>query len=249
MTCLLIDDEADCLELLALLIRKHCPEIRMIGQYNNPKDGIAAIRAARPDLVLLDVEMPAINGFGVLEACKGIPFQVIFTTAYNEYAVRAFKYSAIGYLLKPVSTEDLREAVQRAHQVLTIRELAEQRDILFDFIHPVKPAREKIALPTSEGIVFISLSDIVYCKANGNYTYMFRRQQEKPMLFVKPIKEIEEMLSGDTFYRSHHSYLVNLKQVEQYVRKDGGELKMSNGALVPVARLRRDELLELLHNI
>ncbi len=246
MTCMLIDDETDCLELLALLIHKCCPDIQIIGQYNHPRAGIAAIQSMRPDLVFLDVEMPEINGFGVLEACRSLPFQLIFATAFNEYAVRAFQYSAIGYLLKPVNQEELQEAVQRAQQMLSIHQHAQQRDILFDFLHPLQPIREKIALPTANGLVFLPVSDIIYCAATGNYTNISRRGHENPLLFTKPLKDVAEMLPDNMFYRVHHSYLINLKQVEQYIRGEGGEVKMSNGKLIPVARPKKQELLDLL---
>lgn len=249
MTCLLIDDESDGLDLLALLIQKYCPELQIIGQYDQPEAGIAAIRALRPELVFLDVAMPDINGFEVLEACRDIPFHLIFTTAFNEYAVRAFKYSAIGYLLKPVDQEELQEAVQRAQQLLTIRQHAQQRDILFDVLQPAKPVREKIALSTADGLLFLKISDILYCKAEGNYTRVFSLHQEKPELFTKQLHHIEELLPPDTFYRSHHSYLVNLKHVEQFIRSGNGELKMKDGQRVPVSRSQKEGLLERLSSI
>ncbi len=249
MTCILIDDEADGLDLLALLIQKHCPDVQIIGQYNSPEAGITAIRAMRPDLVMLDVEMPEINGFGVLEACRDIPFHLIFTTAFNEYAVRAFKYSAIGYLLKPVDEEDLKEAVQKAQHLLTVQQHAQQRDILFDLLQPSKPVREKIALPSSKGIVFLSISDILYCKAEGNYTQVFSLHQEKSLLLTKQLHFMEELLPMDAFYRSHHSYLINLKHVEQFVRNGDGELKMKGGDMVPVSRAQKEGLLERLSHI
>ncbi|MCE7921892.1 MAG: DNA-binding response regulator [Haliscomenobacteraceae bacterium CHB4] len=249
MTCILIDDEPDCLDLLALLIRKHCPTLQIIGQYGDPHEAIAAIQTMRPNLVLLDVEMPEINGFGVLEACRDIPFQVIFTTAFNEYAVKAFKYSAIGYLLKPVGQEELVDAVQRAQQVLSIQHLVQQRDILFDYLHPARPVREKIALATSTEVVFIPVNDIIYCEADGNYTQIYRHSQKTPALFTKPLKEIEELLPADLFYRVHHSFIINLKRVEAYIRGDNGGVRMCNGTLVPVARARKQELLILLDKI
>lgn len=249
MTCVLIDDESDCLELLALLIRKHCPTLQIIGQYDDPQEGISAIQAVRPNLVFLDVEMPEVNGFGVLEACRNIPFHVIFTTAFNEYAVKAFKYSAIGYLLKPIDREELVEAVQRAQQILSIQHLVEQRDILFNYLHPTKPTKEKIALATTNGIVFIPINDIIYCEADGNYTSIYRHQQQPPALFTKPLKEIEELLPGDIFYRVHHSYIINLKRVEAFIRGDNGGVRMSNGTLIPVARARKQEMLMLLEQI
>lgn len=249
MTCVLIDDEPDCLELLALLIRKHCPTLQLIGQYGDPQKGIAAIQSMRPNLVFLDVEMPEVNGFGVLEACRDIPFQVIFTTAFNEYAVKAFKYSAIGYLLKPIGQEELVEAVQRAQHILSIQHLAQQRDILFKYLHPIKPTREKIALTTTNEVVFIPIADIIYCEAEGNYTKIYKHQQSNPAFFAKPLKEIEELLPGDDFYRVHHSFIINLKRVEAYIRGDNGGVKMSNGKLVPVARAKKQEMMLLLDKI
>ena len=247
MTCILIDDEADGLDLLVLLMQKHCPAVQVIGQYNNPGEGVAAIRSMRPNLVLLDVEMPEINGFDVLEACRDIPFHVVFTTAFNEYAVKAFKYSAIGYLLKPVDEEDLKEAVQRAQQLLTVQQHAEQRDILFDSLQQARPVRQKIALPGADGIVFLHISDIIYCKAEGNYTSVFIVHQNRSQLFTRQLIFIENLLPEDTFYRSHNSYLVNLKYVEQYIRD--GELLLKDGHKVPVSRAQKEGLLERLNQI
>ncbi|MCB0531447.1 MAG: response regulator transcription factor [Lewinellaceae bacterium] len=249
MTCILIDDEADCLELLALLIQKYCPGLSVIGQYDHPRQAIDAIWEHRPELVFLDVDMPEINGFGVLDACRDLPFQVIFTTAYQEYAVKAFRYSATDYLLKPVDRNDLWEAIQKAMQERSAQQLAEQREILFNYLHPTQPGKEKIALPTAEGLFFVPVADIVYCQADGNYTNIFLEGRQKEMLFVKPLKEIEEMLHGGDFFRTHNSYLANLKKVRQYIKGEGGELKMSNDRLVPVARPKKQELLQRLGNI
>lgn len=249
MTCILIDDEADCLELLALLIRKYTPELNIIGQYSNPREAIDAIWEKRPGLVFLDVDMPGINGFGVLDACREVPFQVIFTTAYQEYAVKAFKYSATDYLLKPVDRSDLWEAVQKARHMQSVQQLAEQREVLFNYLHPTHPSKERIALPAADGIVFLPIADIEYCEADGNYTRVFISGRQAGMMFVKPLKEIEEMLQGGTFYRTHHSYLVNLKKVRQYIRGEGGELKMNSDRLIPVARPKKQDLLERLSRI
>jgi two-component system, LytTR family, response regulator len=249
MKCILIDDEPDCLELLAHLIHKYCPEIQILGQYHHPGNGIKAIQTLLPDLVFLDVEMPEINGFGVLEACRDIPFQVVFTTAFNEYAVKAFKYSAIGYLLKPVDQEDLSAVVIRALGMLLIHTHQQQRDLLFDLLHPNRPKQEKIALPTSDSIVFLQISDIVFGEAYGNYSKIYIRNQEKPMVSSKKLRELDEILTVNSFYRLHNSYLVNLKLVDRYIKGDVGGAMMCNGKLLPVARQKKDELLELLGRI
>jgi two-component system, LytTR family, response regulator len=250
MTCILLDDESDCLELLKLSIEQRCPELRILGQYQEPEAGIEAIKNLRPNLVFLDVDMPRINGFGVLEACRGVPFQIIFTTAYQEYAIRAFKYSATGYLLKPIDKQDLWEAVQKARHMDSVQQLAEQREVLFNYLHPSAPKRDKIALHTGDGIMFLPVNDILFCKAEGNYTYITLEGRDQPMLFVVPLKEIEEMLSGGPFCRPHNSYVVNLDKVEQFLKGDNIGLKMrNNDKCVPVARSKKQEVLDRLQHL
>lgn len=243
MTCILIDDEPDCLELLALMIGKHCPGLTIAGQYDQPQEGIEAIWEKRPELVFLDVDMPGINGFGVLDACKAIPFQVIFTTAYQEYAVKAFRYSATGYLLKPIDRIELMEVMDKAKLMRTVQQIDQQRDILFDYLGLAN--KQKIALPSHEGIHFITVTDIVYCAASGNYSELYLNDDTK-MVFTTPLKELETMLEDSHFVRSHNSYLVNVKKVKMFSKGDGGELTMSNGKIVPVSRGKRDLMLKLL---
>jgi two-component system, LytTR family, response regulator len=248
MTCILIDDEAHCLEMLSILIKKYCPILTILGEYGNPQQGIDAIYALKPDVVFLDVEMPALTGFDVLERCKLIPFQVIFTTAHNKYALKAIKYSAIDYILKPVSPEELTAAVQKVFTQKNAFFQEQQRGILLDYTQSTKPIKEKIALATSDGIVFLDIKNIVFCESEGNYTKVYCL--DKPAeLFTKPLKEFEELLTDAAFYRVHHSYLVNLKQVSKYIKTDGGELLMSNGKIIPISRPKKNEVLEALTSI
>ncbi len=249
MKCILIDDETDCLELLAMLIQKYCPNLQILGQYNQPQAGITAIQTQLPELVFLDVEMPEINGFGVLEACREIPFQVIFTTAFNAYAVQAFKYSAIGYLLKPVDQEDLSDAVGRAERLLFEPTYKLQRDLLFDLLQSTRPQQEKIALPTTNSIVFIDIQDIVSCEAYGNYTKVYTRNQQSPTTVNRLLKELEHILPGNSFYRLHNSYLINLRLVREFVKGDQDVVVMSDGKKIPVARPKKETLLLLLSKI
>lgn len=249
MKCILIDDEPDCLELLAMLIRKYCPNLQILGLYNQPQAGITAIQTQLPELVFLDVEMPGINGFGVLEACREIPFQVIFTTAFNAYAVQAFKYSAIGYLLKPVDQEDLSDAVGRAERLLFEPTYKLQRDLLFELLQSTQPQQEKIALPTTNSIVFIDIKDIVSCEAYGNYTKIYTRNQPNPTTVNRLLKDLEQMLPGNSFYRLHHSYLINIRLVTEFVKGDKDVVVMCNGEKIPVARPKKETLLLLLSKI
>ena len=248
MRVILIDDEPNCLEMLALLIERYCPTLNIIGQFEDPSVAVGKIAELKPDLVFLDVQMPDLTGFDVIERCRETPFNVIFTTAYEHYALKAFKYSAIDYLLKPVDKEELITAVQKAVQTHKSKSSAQQRDILLDYVNPVKSSKEKVALPTADGIVFINIQDIVFCESEGNYTkvYMFKG---KISTYTKPLKDIEELLQHSSFYRIHHSYLINLKQVEQYIRSDGGSIKMSNGKQLPISRQKKEEVLEALFKL
>jgi two-component system, LytTR family, response regulator len=248
MTCILIDDEGNCLEVLSILIKKYCPILTILGEYDDPQHGIEAIYALKPDIVFLDVEMPVLTGFDVLERCKLIPFQIIFTTAHNKYALKAIKYSAIDYILKPVNPEELTAAVQKVVHQKTALFQEQQRSILLNYVSSTKPQKEKIALATADAVVFLDIKSIVFCESEGNYTkvYCIDRPAE---LFTKPLKEFEEFLSDSAFYRVHHSYLVNLKQVSKYIKTDGGELLMSNGKTIPISRPKKNEVLEALSNL
>ena len=242
MRVVLIDDEANCLEMLALLIERYCPMLQIVGQFEDPSVAVQKIPVLKPDLVFLDVDMPVLNGFEVLDKTKHTPFAVIFTTAHNQYAVKAFKYSATDYLLKPVDKEELINAVQK------VQYQTDRIKILLDYVNPIKPSKERVALPTSDGIIFMNIKDIVFCESDGNYTKIYI-QEGKPFTFTKTLKDMEELLHESSFYRVHHSYLVNLKQVEKYIRTDGGDIKMSNGKIIPVSRQKKEEVLGALANL
>ena len=242
MIVILIDDEPNCLEMLALLIERYCPMLQIVGQFEDPSVAVQKIPVLKPDLVFLDVDMPVLNGFEVLDKTKQTPFAVIFTTAHNQYAVKAFKYSATDYLLKPVDKEELINAVQK------VQYQTDRIKILLDYVNPIKPSKERVALPTSDGIIFMNIKDIVFCESDGNYTKIYI-QEGKPFTFTKTLKDMEELLHESSFYRVHHSYLVNLKQVEKYIRTDGGDIKMSNGKIIPVSRQKKEEVLGALANL
>ena len=248
MRVILIDDETNCLDMLTILIQRYCPTLQIIEQFDDPSVAVKKIPILKPDLVFLDVDMPELNGFDVLDKCKNTPFQVIFTTAHNQYAVKAFKYSAIDYLLKPIDREDLIDAVKKTQDSKFMNHHTQRRDILFSYMSLDKTAREKIALPTSDGILFMSVKDIIFCESEGNYTRV-HSQNGHSNLFTKPLKEIEEMLMDNAFYRVHHSFLINLKQVDRYIRTDGGDIQMSNGKIIPVSRQKKQEVLDVLAHL
>lgn len=238
-----VDDEPQSIALLRHLAQSHCPELDLIGTYTDSFEALAAIRKNKPDLVLLDIEMPKLNGFELLNQCFPIDFKIIFTTAYNQFAVRAFKYSALDYLLKPISESELVAAVQKAAYNPVMPDIR-QYDVLQQF-NPLRNTKpQKMVIPTLDGLIFIEITDIVHCDSDGSYTRLWLVQGES-MLVSKSLREIGEMLQYDFFYRSHHSHIINLHHIKKYVRADG-ELLMSNGRNVPVARSKRQEFLEII---
>lgn len=239
---ILIDDEPQSIALLRFLVAKHCPEITITGGYTDSMEGLNAIQKDKPDLVFLDIEMPKMNGFELLNQCHPVQFKVIFTTAYNQFAVRAFKYSALDYLLKPIGEEDLRTAVAKAVQSTLPPDLR-QYDVLQQF-NPLRQAQpQKMVISTLEGLIFIEITDIVHCDSDGSYCKIWLTGGESVMV-SKSLKEVEEILYFDFFYRSHYSHLINLNHIKKFVRADG-LVWMSNGRQVPVARSKRQEFIEL----
>ena len=239
---ILIDDEPRCTETLELMIRMHTPEITVDAICNSGEDGIRAIRQYQPDLVFLDIEMPKMNGFDMLEKLDPLTFKVVFTTAYNQFAIKAFRYSALNYLLKPIDPDDLKATVDRM-KALKPDNMKEQLDILLQNMRESgKPQR--IALSTGDGMVFVNTSDIMYCQSESNYTNVILTNGERYLL-AKSLKEFEDTLSGNDFYRIHNSYLVNLNQIKRFVRGDGGYVIMNDGSQITIARARREEFFGL----
>jgi two-component system, LytTR family, response regulator len=240
---ILIDDEPNSIKLLQFLIAQNCPELEIVGAYTDAQEGLTAILNNRPDLVFLDIEMPHLNGFEILDQCPApLTFHLIFTTAYNQYAVRAFRYSALDYLLKPVSKTELSTAVQKA--LHNNKPQQQQVEILQQF-NPEKRNEppKKLTISTLEGLTFVDIKDVIHCDSEGAYTRIF--VDGEPSLFVsKSIKEIEDMLEVPYIFRVHHSHLINLGHVKKYIRADGGEVLMSNGNLLAVSRTKKQEFLD-----
>jgi two-component system, LytTR family, response regulator len=243
INAILIDDEAHCLDTLSMLIDDYCPDVKIIERCVSAAQGIAAIKEHQPELVFLDIEMPFMNGFELLEELKEISFSVIFTTGYDQYAIKAIRFSALDYLLKPINPKELVTAI---HKVKTQHHApsTEQLYMLIEQIRHKDKVLSKIALPTIEGFALIPADQIIRCEANDNYTQFFLKNNNK-ITACRTLKDVEEQLQPFTlFMRVHHSYLVNLDEVVKYVRGDGGYLVMSDGSAVSVSRSRKDALLK-----
>lgn len=241
---ILIDDEMYCLDTLRMLLADHCPEVEVMEAFLSAKKAQEAIATAKPDLVFLDIEMPVMNGFEFLEHYTRIPFAVVFTTSYDQYAIKAIRFSALDYLLKPIDPKELVNAVQKiaAQKALPSEE---QYRMLADQFQDKKKAFTRVAVPTSDGYELIPAEEIIYCEAENNYTLFFLKQNRK-LVVSRTLKDIDEQLGAYlSFLRVHHSYIANLNEVTKYIRGEGGYLVMSNGATVNVSRGRKEALLKL----
>lgn len=241
---IIVDDEPYCCETLAILLNEYCPEVEVKGVYNNGKDALTPIRQQAPDLIFLDVEMPQLNGFEMLEQLSPVNFEIIFTTSYDQYALKAIRFSAIDYLLKPVDQEELVKAVQKVVQ-RSQNPIAQQVEILMQKLkYPATPI-SKIALPTMEGLQMIPVETIISCEADSNYTIVLLKNNKR-IIVSCTLKDIEEILTDHSFARVHRSYLVNLNEVDKYVKGEGGYLTMSDGSTVDVSRNKKEFLLKKL---
>jgi len=244
ITATIVDDEPFCCESLATLLERYCPAIKVLDICYSGAAALQSITEHKPQILFLDVEMPHMNGFELLEKLPEINFELIFTTSYDQYAIKAIRFSALDYLLKPIDREELQKAVQKAAQRMH-HPLPQQIEILLQKLnHPVLPIY-KIAIPTMEGLQMVFVDSIISCTSDSNYTILHLKNKQK-ITASRTLKEIEEMLEDYSFARVHHSYLVNLNEVEKYVKGEGGYLVMSDGSAVDVSRARKDMLLNKL---
>jgi two-component system LytT family response regulator len=242
--CILIDDERNALEMMEWLLKTYCPEVEIVAMCNSAQQGIEAIREHKPDVIFLDIEMPRMNGFDMLEQFDKLTFDVVFCTAYDQFAIKAFKYSALNYLLKPVDPDDLKATVARIEERKSMP-TREQLQLLMQHIHqPAKSTPQRIALTTNDGMIFVPTADIIYCEAESNYTTVVLQGGRK-VIVSKVLKDIDEALSGPDFCRVHSSFLINVNRIRKYVRGDGGYLIMDDDANISISRNRRQEFMEL----
>ena len=239
---IIVDDEPYCCEALATLLEQHCPEITISDICYSGELAIHSIKEQNPQIVFLDIEMPRMNGFEMLEKIRDIGFAIIFTTSYNEYAIKAIRFSAMDYLLKPVDREELQNAVKKTARHLA-SPLPQQLEILLQKMNRRSPATEKIALPTMEGFQMVPLDSIISCSSDSNYT-VFQLKGKQKLVVSRTLKDIEEMLGDFSFVRVHHSYLVNLNEISRYIKGEGGYVVMSDGSSIDVSRSKKDFLLK-----
>ena len=245
ISCIVIDDEMHCLETMSLLLKEHCPDVKVAAMCRSAKDGFEAIEKVKPELIFLDIEMPVMNGFEMLEQFSDIDFGIVFTTSYDQYAIKAIRFSALDYLLKPIDPKELMSAIRKVESRKHLPS-AEQFKMLLSKVQHHNGGFAKIAVPTAEGFELIPVDTIISCEADDNYTHFSLKNQRK-VTACRTLKEIEEVLeSFPSFIRVHHSYLANLNEVVKYVRGEGGYLVMTNGSTVNVSRSRKEGFLRFL---
>jgi len=244
MKAILIDDEPNATEALTNMLRMTAPDVEVIAVANNPLIGLEQLQTLQPDLLFLDIQMPRMTGFELLEKLDKFNFSVIFTTAYDQYALQAFKVSAVDYLLKPIDLDELEAAVGKVRD----RMQSAQPDFsaleqLFQQVQ--KPEPQRIALPISDGLMFVQVADIVRLQSDSNYTTFYFTNREK-ILVSRTMGYFETMLAKQNFCRVHHSHLINMAQISRYVRTDGGYAEMSDGSKVEISRRKKDDFVAMM---
>lgn len=243
---IIVDDEQLAIDTLTWQLKEFCSSIEVVATFTNPEEALRFIEANNFDVCFLDIDMPEMNGFEMIEKLSAISFDIIFTTAYNEYAIKAFKVSAFDYLLKPIDEDELVATMTKyQNQSLAATNNADKFELLLSQITAQSEYTDRIALSTQEGLHFIKVDEIIRLESFKNYTTL-HLVDKSPVVVSKTLKDVELLLNPKYFYRVHKSHTVHLRMVEMYIRGVGGSLKLINGDLVPVSKRKKDELLRLL---
>lgn len=238
----LIDDEPNNINTLEQLLLRYCPLVEIVGTADSAQTGSEVIAEKQPDLVFLDIEMPYGNAFDLLNSISPISFEIIFVTAFDNYAINAIKYSALDYLLKPVNIKDLQAAVQKAANRVDTKNIHKRIDTLFYNLYTPKNVFQRLALPTLDGLVFVNTEDCIRMESKSNYTIIHFKNGSM-VTVSKSLKEFEDILSKEQFSRIHHSHIINHFFVKKYHRGRGGYIEMEDGTTIEVSIRKRDEFL------
>jgi two-component system LytT family response regulator len=244
LKAIILEDEEDNRNLLSGFLKDYCPQISLLASVDTVKSAWEAINAFRPDVVFMDIQLKGETSFDLLEKLGEIQFEIIFTTAYESYMLKAIKLSAVDYLLKPINVNELKAAIEKVEKKRNQMFYNKSLEVLLSNFRNSVPDH-KIALSSSDGFVFVKVSNIMYLKSEGAYTYFYLKPNEK-ILTSKNISEYEDLLADHNFFRIHKSYIVNMAEVTKYVRGEGGQVIMSNNSVFDVSRRRKEEFLKLL---
>ncbi len=244
----IIEDEQKSREMLAMLVEKNCPQLEIAGLAKNVKEGIELINSFKPDLVFLDISMPDGTGFDLLEAVQGKKFELIFTTATDKHALKAIKYSACDYLLKPIDIDELKVAVEKVLQKKNSTPSMDNLQFLIQQLKKADDNYQKITLPTGNAYEIINIKDIIRCEADASYTHFYLVGGKKLMVSAS-LKHYEDLLPENEFIRVHHQHLINMNHVTRYLKQDGGYAVMSDGTQIEISRRKKDAFMERLNKI
>jgi two-component system LytT family response regulator len=239
---IIIDDEFKSREVLKSLLEKFCENVDVLATCQNGDEAISAITTHKPDVIFLDIQMQRETGFEILERLDKIDFEIVFTTAYSEFAIKAFNFSAIDYLLKPIDIQMLRKAVEKARRRI-VGSISQRVAQLAENMKENSFKNTRLAIPSNDGLVFVSVGEIIYCEASGNYTNIYLEENRK-FLVSRTLKEYEELLVDQDFFRIHNSHLINLNSIKKYIRGDGGQVVMKNDKTLDVSKMKKKGFLD-----
>jgi len=245
---IIVDDEHFGRQALKVALETYCPEVKIEVICEGPEQAIEVIPRINPDLVFLDVQMPVMSGFDLLQKVSPVDFEVIFVTAFDQYAIKAIRFSALDYLMKPVDIDDLKSAIERVKERLTQKNSSYQYQSVLNNIQRKGGRIERLAVPTYEGIDFFNTDDIIFCKADGSYTQVVQKNKIS-IIISRNLKDFESLLSDSGFCRVHHSYLINMRHVLKYIKGEGGYVLMTENHHVDISRRKKEEFLKLLDKI
>ncbi|HPF96700.1 MAG: response regulator transcription factor [Mangrovimonas sp.] len=241
---IIVDDEQHCIDWLKDLLSPH-PEVEILATFQSVDEAAKLLKHFKPDVLFLDVQIHDKTGFDLLKELKTVDFEVIFTTAHERFAVQAFKFSAVDYLLKPIDEDDLQLALSKVMEKLKTKDFSEKMDVLLSNIQ-TNGHQKRITIPTQDGFVFQDISDIIRCQSEGNYTNIYTKGNKQPLLVSKTLKTFEELLADSGFYRVHNSHLINLEYISKYTKGKGGYVTMQDHTVIEVSTRRKDDFLKLL---
>ncbi|WP_109098837.1 LytTR family DNA-binding domain-containing protein [Aquimarina sp. AU58] len=245
LKAVIVEDEKHSRENLKQFLEEFCTDITVTSMATSVSEAITILSSTKPDVVFLDIELQTGTGFDVLNQISNFNFEVVFTTAFDQYAIKAIKFSSLDYLLKPIDLEELQNAVEKVRKKKNQKIYKKQLETLMLNLKQQKPKLNKICLATAEGFEFVNIDDIIFCKANGSYTSFIMKNESK-LLVSKHLKEYENLLLEQDFMRVHNSYLINLKEVKKFVKSDGGYIIMNNDISVSISRSKKEDFLKVM---
>ncbi len=245
---IIVEDEIKSRETLKGLLARFCPDVMIVAEASGVQQGKEAIIKNKPDLVFLDIEMPDGSGFRLLDQSDSIDYEVIFTTAFDQFAIKAIRYAALDYLLKPIVPEELQSAVEKVRQQKEKKHNLKNIEVLLSNVNPANREQKKVVLSTVEKIHVVELNRILRCESDNYYTHFYFIEGGH-LLISKTLKDVEALLEGGNFIRPHKSHLINIKYIQNFSRDEGGVITLTSGDKIPVSRRKKEKILEIIHNL